>query len=113
MWKVAISKTTYNFTHVQDDDSRLKTDTKTGNKTTSNDDTKTVTRTSNHLNDNTKSINDASRDNGPFATNDFGYITTDDCAKEGTSGEDGDNERLTRRGKSADVGTFDDMNENL
>jgi hypothetical protein len=45
-----------NLAHVQDDDGGLETDTKTGNETTSNDNTKPVAKASDHLDDDTDNL---------------------------------------------------------
>lgn len=85
---------TYNLRHVQNDNGRLETDTKTGNETTSDDGTKRSANTGKHLDDDTDHVDEAAEDDSVLATNPVGDITSNESAEEGTAGENGDDERL-------------------
>lgn len=105
---------THNFTHVQDDDSTFETNTKTSNQTTSNNDTQGVaTDASDHLDDHTDHVDEAAHDDSPFATDALGDITSDDGTEEGTSREDGDDERLVGGAQGCGAGAFDQLDEVL
>jgi hypothetical protein len=85
---------THNFTHVQNDNGAFKSDTKTGNNTTTDDGSERVDLwASDHLDNDTDDVDEATCDDGPFAANSIGDIASHDCAKEGTSGQNRDNKR--------------------
>jgi len=84
---------TYDLTHVQDDDSTLESDTKTCNQTTGDDESKTI---DGHLQDNTDDVDETTEHDGIPTTQDVGHISSNNGAKEGTRGEDGSDERLSR-----------------
>merc|ERR1712023_152369 len=79
-----------NLGHVENDNSRLETDTNTGDGTTSD---KEVTSVCSHLQDNTDDVDETSQNDRPLATNHVGEITSNESTKEGTSGKDRHNER--------------------
>lgn len=85
---------TYNLRHVQDNNGRLETDTDTGNETTSDDASKRITMASNHLDNNTEAVDDATSNDSPLAADAVSDITGDDSTEEGTAGEDRDDQRL-------------------
>lgn len=84
---------THNLGHVQDDNGRLETDTKTSNETTDDDSGKGITRTSNHLDNDTKHVDKAASDDGPLSANSIGDISGDNSAQEGTQGQNRNDER--------------------
>ena len=104
---------THDFTHVQNDNSRLETSTKTSNQTTSNNDTEGITASaSNQLDDNTNSINNAADDDSPLATNHIGHITSDQCTEESSSRQNRDDQR--RMGCAQSITTrIDHIDEHL
>ena len=76
---------TYNLRHVQDNNGRLETDTDTGNETTSDDASKRITMTSNHLDNNTEAVDDATSNDSPLAADAVSDITGDDSTEESTA----------------------------
>lgn len=104
---------THDFTHIQNDNSRLETRPNTSNQTTSNNDTEGITAsTSNQLDDNTNSINNAAYDDGPLATNDIGHITSDQCTEESSSRQNRDDQRRMGCGQSIHT-RIDQIDEHL
>jgi len=81
---------TYNLTHVQNNDGTLETDTNTGNKTASDDESETI---DGHLKDDTDNVDKTSEHNSVPTTKLVGHISGHDGTEECTSGEDGGNER--------------------
>jgi len=79
-----------NLRHVQDDNGGLKTDTDTGDETTSNDQTETSRGS---LKNDTNDVDTATKDDGPLATNDVGGVTSDESTEEGTGRENGGDQR--------------------
>lgn len=105
---------TYNLTHVKNDDGTLETDSNTSDDTTTDNYTKSTSpNTSKHLNDNTDDVDKAASNNSPFAANSVGDIASNDSAKEGTSGENRNDQRLVRRLEGLGTGKFDEVNKLL
>jgi len=104
---------TYNFAHVENDNGAFETDTNTGDQATSDNQTKTVAGAGGHLEDNAAHVDETADDDGPFTANEVGDIAGDNSAKEGTAGENRDDQRLVGRGQSGGVGALDDMDEQL
>ena len=89
---------THDFTHVENDDGRFETDTKTSNDTSSDNGTKGIDlRTSDHLNNDTDQVDQAAHNDSPFTTNSLSDVTSDESSKESTSGENGGDERCVGR----------------
>ena len=61
----------------------------------------------------TNDVDDASSDDSPLATNGLSDITSDDSAKEGTSRQDGNDERVVGAAESGGIRTFDEPDEDL
>lgn len=78
---------TYDFRHVQDDNGGFETDTDTSNQTTDDDSSKSISSTSNHLDDATNNVDQAAHDDSPFTSNAIRDITSDDGTEESTSRE--------------------------
>lgn len=102
-----------NLRHVEDDNGRLETDTKTSNETTDNNAGKGITVTSDHLNSDTDRVDDAAHDDSPLATNAVSKITSDQGTEKGTAGEDRDDERLVALGELGGTLALDLLNEEL
>lgn len=102
-----------NLGHVENDNSRLETDTDTSNETTDDDASQRVTVTSDHLDDNTDSVDNATIDDSPLATNAVGKITSDEGTEEGTARENRDDQRLVALAKGSLASTLDLLNEVL
>ena len=108
-------KKTHNLGHVENDDGRLETHTNTSNETTSNDSTEGITKTSDHLDHATDHVDEAAENDSPLAADHVGKVTGDEGAKEGTAGQNGDDERLVRfrDGSGAGASAFDGIDEHL
>ena len=104
---------TYNLGHVENDDSGLETDTETSNETTDNDASKSVTVTSDHLDNDTNAVDHATHDDSPLATHAVGKITSDQGTEEGTTRENRDDERLVALGESIGTAALDLLDEKL
>lgn len=102
-----------NLRHVQNDNGRLETDTDTGNETTDNDASKSITMTSNHLNNNTNSVDKATSNDSPLATHAVSKITSDEGTKEGTAGEDRGDERRVALAEAVGTSALDLVDEEL
>lgn len=102
-----------NLRHVQDDNGRLETDTDTGNETTDDDASESITMTSNHLNNNTNSVDEATHDDSPLAADTVGKITSDEGTEEGTAGEDGGDERRVALAEAVGTSALDLVDEVL
>lgn len=93
----AIQGATHNFAHVQNDNGGFETNTNTSDQTTSDDNAKSVTRnTGDHLNNNTNCVDKTASNHSPFSADHVSNVTSGDGTKEGTSGENGDDQRLVR-----------------
>jgi hypothetical protein len=97
--------------HVEDDDGGDETDTKTCNETTSDDETETFGLSD--LKNDTNDVDEATRDDGPLATEVVCNVTSDDSTEEGTSGEDRNDEGGVGTGEGVDIGALDLVNEEL
>lgn len=111
MLKQSTGVRTYNLGHVENDNGGLETDTDTSNKTTSNDGSKRVAETSDHLNDNTNHVDTAAENNSPLAANHVGKITGNEGAKEGTAGENRDDQRLVAFAEGGGIRALDGVDE--
>jgi hypothetical protein len=103
----------HNFAHVENDNGGFEADTKTGDQTTSDNDTETVTWTGDHLDDDTDDVDEAASNDSPLATDHVGQVTGNEGAKEGTAGQDGDDQGLLGRGQGSVAGAHDDVDELL
>lgn len=65
-----------------------------------------MARAGDHLNNNTDGVDDAAHDDSPLATNPVGHVTGDESAKEGTAGQDRDDERGVGVAERLSVGTL-------
>lgn len=101
----------YNLGHVENDSGRDETDTDTGNEATSDNGTESSRGRGDHLDDNTDGVDDTAGDDSPLATNHVGAVTGDDSAKEGTGGEDRDDERLVGVGEGLLTRALDGLDE--
>ena len=88
------ARNTYNLRHVQDNNGGFETDTHTSNETTDNDNSESISKTSEHLNDYSDHVDGASENNSPFTAHAVSNITSGDSTKECTGREDRDDERL-------------------
>lgn len=86
--------------HVQNDNGRDKTDTETSNQATSDHD---VEASGGSLKDTTDGEDGATKNNGKTTTDEISEITGDDGTEESTSGQDGGDERLLRRGNAEGI----------
>ena len=93
MWDLIGRGRTYDFRHVENDNGRLEANTETGDETTGDNSTERITSASDHLNGDTDDVDEAAKDNSPLAANHVGKITSNESAKEGTAGQDRDDER--------------------
>lgn len=90
---------TYDFRHVKNDDGGFEADTNTSNETTNHNSREGIAFASDHLNDNTDHVDTAAKNNSPLATHVVGKITSNESAKEGTAGQNRDDERGVAFGK--------------
>lgn len=88
--------------HVQDDDGGDEADTETSNETTGNEQTKAAGRS---LKNNTNDEDEAASDDSSTATEPISEVTSDQSTKEGSSGENRDDEGLSGRGNHESGGT--------
>ena len=70
-----------------------------------------MARTGGDLDGNTNDVDEAADDDGPFAADDVGDVASNDCAEEGTAGQDRGDQRLVGRGERCRSGALDDGNE--
>ena len=64
-----------------------------------------------NLEDDTDNVDTTANDNSVASTNQIGGVTSDECAKESTSGEDRDDQRVVRTAESCSIRAFDDGDE--
>lgn len=82
---------------VKDDNSRNKAYTEASNEPASYDDTKTVSVA--YLDNDTDNVDEATSDDSGTTTIPLCQVTGNECTKEGTGGEDGNDERIVRTGE--------------
>ena len=86
--------------HVQDDDSRDEADTETSNETSSNEETQAA---GSSLENDTNDEDEAASNDSSAATEPISEVTSDQSTKEGSSGENRDDEGLLPRGNHKGV----------
>jgi hypothetical protein len=89
-----VEELTHNLRHVENDDGRLETDTETGNETTSDERTESVGGAGDDLDDATDEVDQAAENDSPLAADPVGEIASNDGTEEGTTGENGGDERV-------------------
>jgi len=90
-----------NLGHVENDDGRDESDTETGDKTSSNN--QTQTRVGSDLENDTDGEDDAAGNDGQTTSKVVGQVTSDDGTEECTGGEDRDDERFVGGGKGEGI----------